>query len=151
MYDDSVALNNSNLDSVISLIIEFALIYAELFQYSIQRDSKQFKLAINDTVKRRAIRAMVVSEVHHPNKIGFLQALFQDDVEMTADEFKQRVVKPDCAWIFDDKAIRKRFKQSFMSEELLQDVENQQIIVEKSEKLSLAEWQFLKQMEKKAR
>lgn len=58
------------------------------------------------------------------------------------------MLQPECIWIFDQKAIRKRYKNAFADENLLQEIETDEAMNAKTEKLSLAEWQFLKRMEK---
>ena len=80
-----IALNNPNFDIIICQMIEFALIYAELFSYEISPQSSQYEIATNDRIKIRAARAMLVSEIKHDDKIGFLHSLFKDDVEVTFD------------------------------------------------------------------
>ena len=131
-------------------MIEFALVYAELFKYEISPQSSQYENAVNDRKKLRAAKVMLISEIKDADKIGFLHALFKDDVEMSFGEFKKRILTAECYWIFDDKAIRKRYKNQFANEEFLEEIEAEQIMHDKTEKLSLAEWQFLKQMERRA-
>ena len=84
-YATKIALNNPNFDDIICSMIEFALIYAELFKYEISPSSSQYESAVNDRKKLRAIKAMLVSEIKDNNKIGFLHSLFKDDVELSFD------------------------------------------------------------------
>ena len=81
--DRGITLTNPNNDKIIALIIEFSLVYAELFKYSIKPESLLFKEAVNDDKKKRAIKAMMISEIDKEGKIGFLPALFKDDFELS--------------------------------------------------------------------
>ena len=90
----------------------------------------------------------MISDIGKESQTGFLPALFKNDFELSQEEFIKRVQRPECAWIFDDEAIRKRYKKEFNQEEVLAKVEKELNLVDKDVKLSLAEWQFLKHMNK---
>lgn len=120
---DEIGLDCPNIDLVLILLMEFSLIQSELFRFGIHYKSKQYRDAIKDQKKRRSIRAMISSDFDTINEIGFLKALFQSDISIGIYEFRERMKLPQCSWILDDNTIRSRYRQTFMDESLLDQIE----------------------------
>ena len=56
-----LSIYDSSLDTILSRIIEFSLVHAELFFYGIKPAQLQYKKTVNDRLKKKAVRAMIRS------------------------------------------------------------------------------------------
>lgn len=75
--------------------------------------------------------------------MGFLKALFQEDQVLNKEDFRTRMVQPECSWILSDTAIRMRYKRTFSCEKLLNKIEKQY----EKESMSHKERMLLKKIE----
>ena len=83
--------------------------------------NKTYLKRVTDGKKRRALKAMRLSDSHDEDRIGFLLAIFERDVALDREKFRDRMMKPQCYWIFSDSMTRKRMREHFYDEDFLNE------------------------------
>lgn len=122
--------NGTEFENVIRTILEYALIYSELFKFKVHPESERYQFQETNDLKRRAIKAMRVSMEHDPHQMGLFWALWGYDQTLTREEFIKRMSDSKCSWIFDEKHIRLRMWKSFSNLQTLDNIEKNEGTVE---------------------
>ena len=116
--------NGTQFEPIIRTILEYAIIYSELFKNRVPRNSEKFTLTQNSVVKNRAIQTMRLSMSDNRDQMGIIWALFKNNHQLTRSEFIERFQDPNCSWIVNEQLIRLRMWKSFSTLQILDKIDS---------------------------